>query len=149
MILYRKLNLKQMFKKGKRYSWQRPERCPRCGHDRLWGHGYVRRLFDGFMQALHMKCYRCADCGCVITLRPVTHFRGIQAPIAEVRCAISCRIRTGRWPPGRSHSRQRHWLANLRRSIKAHLPNTWCLGEVAGFDRLWDQGIVPVCAGIA
>jgi len=149
MILFRKLNLKQIFKKGKRYPWKCPERCPRCGHYKLWGHGYVLRLFDGFMQALRMKCYRCPDCGCVVTFRPKTHFRGIQAPVAAIRSALSRRIRTGRWPPGGSHSRQRHWMSNLRRSIKAHLTNTWSHGELAGFDRLRALGIVPVRAGIA
>jgi hypothetical protein len=146
MILFRNLNLKQIFKQGKRYPWKRPERCPRCKHYRLWGHGYVQRLFDGFMQALLMKCYRCPECGCVIVLRPKTHFRGIQAPIEAIRSALSRRLRTGRWPPGGSRSRQRHWLANLKRAIKVHLTNTWSRGDLAGFDRLWDLGIVPVYA---
>jgi hypothetical protein len=149
MILYEKLNLKQIFKKGKRYPWEHPERCPRCTHYKLWGHGYAQRLFDGFMQTLFMKCYRCPACGCVVTLRPLGYFARIQAPIAAIRSALSRRLRTGRWPPGGSRSRQRHWLAHLRRNVSAHLTNTWSRGDLAGFDRLRDLGIVPVCVRIA
>jgi hypothetical protein len=38
----------------------------------------------------------------------------------------------------------RHWIVNLRRSIKAHLTNEWDKGELKGFDRLQSLGIVPV-----
>jgi hypothetical protein len=93
---------------------------------------------------LFLKCYRCPNCGCVITLRPKTHFKSIQTPIAAIRSAIFCRLKTGRWPPGGSFSRRRHWLFNLRRNIKAHLTNTWTRGEMAGFARLRELGILPV-----
>jgi len=144
MILFKEVILKHIYEQEKAYPWPRPEVCPRCNHYKVWGHGYVARLFDGFRTALLLKCYRCPTCGCVITLRPKTYFLGIQAPIAAIRAAISCRLKTGRWPSEGSSSRKRHWLVNLRRRIKAHLTNVWDKGELDGFDRLQSLGIVPV-----
>jgi hypothetical protein len=148
MIVYKNLNLNHIYEQGKNFPWIRPRECLRCKNDKLWGHGFASRFFDGFMQALFMKCYRCPECGCVITLRPETHFRWIQAPIAVILSAITCRVQAGRWPAGGSASRKRHWLFNLRNNIKAHLANTWDQGDVAGFARLQALGIVPVSVGI-
>ncbi|NOY53666.1 MAG: hypothetical protein GXP58_08600 [Deltaproteobacteria bacterium] len=74
----------------------RPGSCPRCHSDRLWGHGFVERLFDGFSVPLLIRRYRCSLCGCIITLRPDSHFPRIQAPKEEIRSALSHRIATGR-----------------------------------------------------
>jgi hypothetical protein len=64
------VNLKQIHEQGRHFPWPRPECCPRCRNWQVWGHGYVERYFDGYCEALLLKCYRCPACGCVITLRP-------------------------------------------------------------------------------
>lgn len=149
MILFVEAILKLISEQGRDFKWPRPQVCPNCNHSKLWGHGYVSRLFDGFRQALLIKCYRCPECGCVITLRPKTHFRRVQAPISKIRAALFHRLTNGRWPPGQSKSRARHWFCNLQRNIKAHLTHTWSQGNLAGFDRLQALGIVPVSVTIA
>jgi len=53
-----------------------------------------------------------------------------------------------RWPPGSAGSRQRHWLCNLKRQIKAHLTEEWKDGLVAAFDRLVTLGRIPVSRSI-
>lgn len=147
MIQFIPINLKKLFKQGRRYKWERPEKCPRCGHYKIWGHGFAARLFDGFVAPLLLKCYRCPGCGLVITLRPDTHFAGFQASIETIRSKLSYRISRGRWPPGLSTSRQRHWLSNLRRKIKAYLTQMWAGSEMAAFELFLSRGQVPVSAG--
>lgn len=147
MILFVPINLKQLFKQGRSYKWERPEKCPRCSHCKVWGHGFAARLFDGFVAPLLLKCYRCPGCGLVITLRPDTHFAGFQASIDRIRTSLSHRISKGRWPSGISTSRQRYWLSNLRRKIKAHLTQMWSDGEMAAFELFLSRDLVSVSAG--
>ena len=78
-------NLKQIHDQGRHYRWPRPESCPRCRNWRVWGHGYAERYFDGFAEALRVRCYRCPACGCVITLRPESHFPRIRSPRQVIR----------------------------------------------------------------
>jgi hypothetical protein len=78
-------DLKQIHDQGRHFPWPRPECCPRCRNWRVWGHGYVERYFDGFTEALRVKCYRCPACGCVITLRPECHFPRIRSPRQVIR----------------------------------------------------------------
>jgi len=42
MIIFFPVILKQLFHLGRFYSWPKPERCPRCGGHRLWGHGHCQ-----------------------------------------------------------------------------------------------------------
>ncbi|MCK4691752.1 MAG: hypothetical protein KAT20_08085, partial [Desulfuromonadales bacterium] len=117
----------------------------RCECPRVWGHGFVPRYFDGFPTCLYMKCYRCPNCGCVITARPATHFRHIRSSIETIRSHLRQRLIHGRWPPSPlSRSRLRHWLANLKRQVQAHLSCDWNLGLLTGFDELSSRGRIPV-----
>ena len=115
MIFYICGLLKDIFKYGRDYPWPRPEVCPRCGSTRIWGHGYVEALFDGFNKALQLKRYRCPCCGCVMRLRPSSHLSRFQASTQKIKSIITTRIRTGRWPPGTSRQRSEHWLLSLKR----------------------------------
>ncbi len=144
MIHFVSVILKEVFQKGRQYEWSRPGRCPRCHHDRLWGHGFVERLFDGFPVSLPIRRYRCNLCGCIITLRPDSHFPRIQAAKEEIRSALFHRIATGRWPTGLSPPRARHYLRNLRRNAMAYLSDLWKQGPAAAFDALMDRGRIPV-----
>lgn len=139
------VELKQIFEMGRCYPWPRPECCPRCSNWRVWGHGYVARYFDGFGEALQVKCYRCPACRCVITLRPDSHFTRIHTSRESIRNHLNQRLNQGRWPPSAlPRSRLRHWLANLRRQVQAHLTNNWTLGLLAGFDALLLRSLTPV-----
>ncbi len=148
MIAYVPVVLKEIFEQGREYAWERPATCPKCNHYKVWSHGFVQRFFDGFDTFLLLKCYRCPNCGCVITLRPDSHFSRIQASKETIRFSLCHRLKIGRWPPGLSLSRQRHWLKNLRRRIKALLTEVWTRGEIAAFDYFVSIGQTPVSSSI-
>lgn len=137
--------LKDIFAQGRHFPWPRPDGCPRCHSVRLWGHGFVGRYFDGFATCLLLKCYRCPDCGCVITLRPDSHFPRIRSAKQTIRAHLAHRLDSGRWPPSCvPRPRLRHWLVHLMRRVQAHLSCGWKEGIMAGFERLLTLGVVPV-----
>ena len=144
MILSLCVSIKEIVERGRDFPWPRPECCPRCRSDRVWGHGFAGSLFDGFLGQVLLKRWRCPDCRCVMKARPHGYFDRFQAPIATIRSSIACRLKTGRWPPGSSRSRQGHWLRSLHRKIQAHLGIQWIDRLVAGFDLLIEKGIIPV-----
>ena len=148
MIIYLRTLLKDIFRLGKKYAWPRPGCCPKCGHSKVWGHGYTESLFDGYNKALKLKRYRCPCCGCVICLRPSSHLSRFQAPTQEIRTTLSIRIKTGRWPPWSSVSRAGQWLRALKRKT------FFLFGFHAGkdlikvFDYLLLKGVNPVSRSI-
>jgi len=144
MILFVNVILKQIFVMGQNYPWTRPEKCPCCGNWKVWGHGFVRTLFQGYDTPLLLKRYRCPVCGCIIKLRPSSHFSRFQSSIHTIRSTLSNRIKNGTWPPGSAKSRQRYWLSNLKRQIHAHLTGVWQNQLMAAFDCLLSQGKIPV-----
>ena len=102
-------SLAELFSLGKLYPWPRPGWCPRCGSQRLWGHGYVRRYFDGVSEPLWIKRWRCPECGGVHTCRPDSHWRRFLAPIAVILASLVGKI-TGRiWPRSECRQRQQYW----------------------------------------
>jgi len=148
MIIVFPVILKELFILGRKYPWPRPDSCPRCGSYRLWGHGYVSANFDGYNQSFTLKRYRCPDCRCVIRLRPKGYFKHFQASIAVIRSSIVSKACKGRWIAGINRTRQHHWFRSLCRKIKAHLTNAWDQGVLAGFDRLYRMGQIPVSRAI-
>lgn len=102
-------SLAELSSLGKLYPWPRPENCPRCGSRRLWGHGYVRRYFDGIPEPLWIKRWRCPDCGGVHTCRPDSHWRRFLAPIAVILATLVGKIAGLRWPQGECRQRQQYW----------------------------------------
>ena len=148
MIIFYAVELKELFKKGRNYPWQKPDSCPRCNSYRLWGHGFAEAIFDGYQRPLLLKLYRCPDCGCVIRLRPKGYFKRFQAPIETIRSSIALKSKTNRWLPGISRSRQCHWFRSLCKRIKVYLTDTWYQGILAGFDYLLQLGQIPVSRAI-
>lgn len=148
MILSLCVSIKKIVECGRALPWPRPQFCPRCGGNRVWGHGFVGSLFDGILDQVLLKRWRCPDCRCVMKVRPEGYFDRFQAPIERIRSSIACRLKTGRWPPGSSRSRQGHWLRALRRNVTARLEDPWVTGLMAGFDHLMAKGINPVCRSI-
>jgi hypothetical protein len=143
LVIFVKRTVKQLFKAGRDFLWPRPERCPRCG-GRVWGHGYVPAYFDGYYLPLWLKRYRCPDCGCVIRLRPQEYFQRFQASIHTIRDCLAYWVHQHRWQAGPSPPRQRHWLNALRRNLVLREGLNRIQDLLAGFDRLWNLGIIPV-----
>jgi len=149
MIIFVPVLLKNIFEQGRDFPWTPPSCCPKCNHYKVWSHGFVQRHFDGFDTFLLLKCYRCPNCGCILTLRPDTHFSRFQASKKIIRSSLSARLKFGRWPPSAlSLSRQRHWMQNLKRQIKAILSDTWDAGIPAAYDYLISIGRTPVSSSI-
>ena len=148
MIIFFTVKLKELFKKERKYPWQKPDSCPRCNSCCLWGHGFAQAIFDGFIRPLLLKLYRCPDCGCVIRLRPKGYFKRFQASVETIRSSIALKSKTNRWLPGISRSRQCHWFRSLCKRIKVYLTDTWCQGVAAGFDYLLQLGQIPVSRAI-
>jgi len=146
MMIWRvAVDLKEILIQGRNYSWPRPDHCLRCRNWCVWGHGYVYRYFDGFIDALLMKCYRCPGCGCVITLRPDSHFSRIHSSRKIIHFHLSDRLTHGLWPASSlPHPRLRHWLKNLRRQVQVYLTNHWGDGLLAGFEELLRRNLIPV-----
>ena len=148
MIIFVAVVLKDVLEQGRDYEWERPEKCPRCNHFKVWSHGFIQRFFDDFFTCLSLKAYRCPNCGCVITLRPDSHFSRFQASKEKIRDCLYDRLNTDKWAQDISLSRQRHWLNNLRRRIRALLTEKWDRGEIAAFDYFVSQGQTPVSSSI-
>ena len=149
MITFLVLDLNRIARSSRDYPWPEPGGCARCHHPKLWGHGFVRMIFDGFGQALEMRRYRCPKCGCIVRVRPSGYLPHHQSPVVTIRAALSCRIRTGRWPPGYVTNRARHWLASLKR----HAVAVWGIMPgiddlMVAFDRLVAMGRVPVSRAV-
>ena len=149
MIQFVDVALKIIFAQGRNFLWKKPSECPRCTNWKVWGHGHVERNFEGFSVPLWLKRYRCPECGCIIQMRPSSHFSRFQSSIKAIRSALARRISHGRWPPPPNNSgRMRYWLRNLRRQIRARLTEKWKSGLMEGFDRLVAMGHVPVSRSI-
>jgi hypothetical protein len=149
LIFFVAVEVKRLVELGRNYPWQRPERCPRCGGTRVWGHGFVGAYFDeAGTECVLLKRYRCPECRVVIRLRPKGYFRRVQARIAAVRACLLHRIGTGRWPPGSNPARQRHWLRGLRRQVLAHLGMNYGERLAEGFEELVGRGICAVSRSV-
>ena len=147
LILLVEVCVKMIFEMGREFPWPRPSRCPRC-KGRVWGHGFVQACFDGFVEPLWLRRYRCPDCGMVMRMRPEGYFSRFQTSVAEIRSRLSQRIRSGRWPPGLSHRRQGHWMRALKRRVFAYFGVSWMERLMEGFEWLWGRGQIPVSRSI-
>lgn len=148
MIYPVSVSLKEIFDKGKKHPWKRPSKCPKCSCSKVWGHGFVSKLFDGFNAPLWLKRWWCPLCNCTILARPESHFPRFQSSKEKIHDALLHRLTNGRWPPDSSPSRMRHWLSNLKRQARAHLPQSWKSGLAAAYERLMKLNKIPVSSAI-
>lgn len=148
MVVFIAININILIVLGRNYPWKKPFVCPNCGSTRLWGHGFVTAFFDGFVEALFIKRYRCPDCRTVIRCRPAGYFARFQADKETIRASVSMKARMNKWLRGISRSRQNHWYRGLLRHIAAYLGGTWDLGPVQGYVVLLIRGIIPVTRSI-
>ena len=142
MILFIDVDLKEVNLVEKKFIWPKPEVCPCCLQSHVWGHGFSDTFFEGFLDALPMKRFRCPACGCVLKYRPRSHFTRIQTAIDTIRSYLAGRIRTRRWPG--SPERGRHWLRALKRQTLARLGLLWRNRLMEAFDLFCGRGIIPV-----
>lgn len=149
LILFVDLCVKTLVGLGRKYPWQRPERCPKCGGVRVWGHGFVPAYFDeAGSQCVFLKRYRCPQCRVVIRMRPVGYWRRIQAAVAAVVQCVLDRIEKGRWPPGSNAARGRHWLRALKRQVRTHLGMSYAERIGEGFAELLRRGVCAVSRAV-
>ena len=149
LILFVEVCVKRLVGLGRKYPWEKPERCPKCGGVRVWGHGYVTAYFDeAGSQSVDLKRYRCPECRVVIRVRPVGYWRRIQAAVAAVRRCVMDRLEKGRWPPGSNPARQRHWLRALKRQVRTHLGMSYAQSLAQGFAELLRRGVCAVCRAV-
>ena len=113
---------------------------------RLWGHGFVLAYFDQITDGLYLRRYRCPDCHCIIRMKVKGYFARFHATTRTIRCCLEYRLSNDRWLTMLSTSRQRHWLAALRRKTRAVFGLR--IGLMAAFDRLAAMGIIPVSRAI-
>lgn len=144
MILTVLVKLKDIVEQGRDFPWSRPDECPRCNGNRLWGHGFVGAIFDGIAELVLLRRFRCPECGCVLRLRPDGYFSRFQASVSTIRSRIDHRLRTGGWLGGMSRSRQGYWLRNLKRRVLACKGLGWKYRLIEVFDLLVQGGEIPV-----
>lgn len=113
LILHFDLDVKRLVDEGKSYPWPKPDRCPRCEGNRLWGHGYVQRYFEGWSEGIWVKRYRCPDCRAVHTMRPERFYKGFYYSIWTILLSLLNRILHGRWVRCLSRQVQQYWWRGL------------------------------------
>lgn len=149
LILFVEVCVKRLAELGRQYRWERPERCPKCQGNRVWGHGYVEAYFDeAGSQSVLLKRYRCPQCGVVIRLRPSGYWRRIQARVATVRQWVVERLEKGRWPPGCNSARGRHWLRGLKLQVRTRLGMSYAERLAEGFAELVRRGVGAVSRAV-
>lgn len=118
MVLNSKAKIKEIFKMGKEYVWQKPAGCLRCGNTVLWGHGYVERYSDGYADTLWIRRYRCPECGCVYTMRPQELWPRFQAHVVTIIQSLSEKVTTHKWLTGISRQRQQYWFRGIKKQCR-------------------------------
>ena len=104
----------------------------------------MEAFFDGFVQALLLRRYRCPDCKVVLRLRPKEYFPRFQASIQRIYQSLSYRFQFHRWPSFLSRQRGGHWLRALLRKVRSGLGLGWRGDPLEAFGDLWGRGVVPV-----
>jgi hypothetical protein len=117
MIVYSSVDVKQVKTEGRKYAWERPEKCGMCHHSRVWGHGYVARYFDGYEEALWIKRWRCPACGAVHTMRPERYWRKFQAACTDIEKSLKSKIEHGRWLDSNGRQRQQYWWRGFKKQV--------------------------------
>ncbi len=114
VVLHVSVDVKRLFELGRQYPWPRPKQCLSCKSPRIWGHGYVQRYFEGFVQPLWIKRLRCPDCHTVYALRPDVFVKGFQYSLWTILCSLIARILFHRFIPCVPRQNQQYWYKGLR-----------------------------------
>lgn len=98
---------------GKKYPWYKPESCPACHGKRLWGHGFVLRYFEGCIQGLWIKRYRCPECSSIHTMRPAEFWTSFQYSISTILSCLKNKINKNKWANCAVRQNQQYWFKGL------------------------------------
>ncbi|MFT5701603.1 MAG: hypothetical protein ACI8ZB_004498, partial [Desulforhopalus sp.] len=81
---------KEVFDQGRDYKWSHPSHCPRCFHYKVWGHGFVDRIFDDFTTPDGAKAsadiYSLIETAKANNLEPYKYLRFFFEKIPFVEC---------------------------------------------------------------
>jgi hypothetical protein len=141
LVLHISVDVKQLYELGKKYPWPRPDRCLSCTSRRVWGHGYVPRYFEGYVQPLWVKRLRCPDCGTVYTLRPDLFYRGFRYAIATILSSLMMKIANHRWLSHISRQAQHYWYRGLR--LQAFRIRSISFPDMGALQEVMSAGFVP------
>jgi len=114
VVLHVAVDVQRLVELGKRYPWPRPKRCLSCRSSRLWGHGFVQRYFEGFVQPLWVRRLRCPDCHTVYTLRPDLFPQRFRYSLLTILSSLFRKITNGVWLPSLPRQNQQYWFRGLR-----------------------------------
>lgn len=118
MLLIIEINLEKLSVSGKKYSWNKPLNCLKCGSSRIWWHGYTTRYFDGYNTCFWIRRVICADCGSVHTFRPISHYSRKQASITIILSTLILKIVSGKFSNKEiSRQRQEYWYKGFIKKI--------------------------------
>lgn len=120
MIITMPIDLAQLILLGSSFPWPTLD-CPRCHRPRMWGHGYVGRIFEGVRLTVFVKRYRCPGCGSIVTMRPEGYWPRYQSAISAIYETLLYRVRHFTWPPWTTRQRAGHWLRKLLTKAKSDL----------------------------
>ena len=84
MIILVMVSVKTLTEQQKRFNWDRPDKCPKCLSEKIWGHGFVTFSPSEAQGVLYLKRYRCQACHCVMTLKPAGFYRHHRSTIAFI-----------------------------------------------------------------
>jgi hypothetical protein len=114
------LRIKEIYERGRDYTFPRPGHCLKegCRSNRIWGHGYVGVWFYGYKLPVYLRRWRCADCGCVYTIRPADCWPRHRTPIIIILRRLKHRLSEGVWDISHGVTRQAqgNWLRALNPS---------------------------------
>jgi len=110
LLLLFRIDLQKIQEHGKKYSWEKPKKCPSCNSIRLWGHGYVIRYFYGYIQGIWMKRWRCPDCGAVHTARPCEYPVGFQYPHDIINKSLLTKLEGNPFVLDIPRQNQQYWM---------------------------------------
>ena len=142
LILHFAIDVKRLVEEGKEYRWPRPEQCPRCKSRRLWGHGYVQRYFEGWLERIWIKRYRCPDCRAVHTLRPLEFYRGFHYSVLTILFSVLNKIVEGRWLKCLSRQVQQYWYKGF--CFQASRYSNRKAPDIEVLKELFSHNIIPV-----
>lgn len=93
------------------------------------------RYFDGCLERVPLKRWRCVDCGAVHTMRPASHWRGFWATIALILTSLGGKLAGQPWLADVSRQRQQYWWRGFQRQRRVD-------GAPASLDDLQVQGVI-------
>lgn len=148
LSLFLLLSIKEIYERDRDYAFPRPGHCLKegCGSNRIWGHGHVGVWFYGYESLVYLRRWRCADCGCVYTIRPADCWPRHRTPIIIILRRLRHRLSAGVWDrsSGLTRQMQGNWLRALRKNVKLYLGLDFAEGVMEGFHELISKGRIPV-----